>query len=93
MKKFLIVLLCLLLVLGIGGYFGYRYVLDTYLVMDGETIRRDVTELDLREDDLAELEARVAACLEEQGTCGSDYVKLQQLQERQAELEALLEEL
>ena len=56
MKKFLIVLLCLLLVLGIGGYFGYRYVLDTYLVMDGEFIRRDVTALDLTEDDLAELE-------------------------------------
>lgn len=56
MKKFLVILLCLLIVLGVGGYFGYRYYQDTYLVMDGETIRRDVTELDLREDDLAELE-------------------------------------
>lgn len=56
MKKFLIIFLCVLLVLGFGGYCGYRYFHSTYLVMDGETIRRDVTELDLREDDLAELE-------------------------------------
>lgn len=56
MKKFWIICLCVLLVLGIGGYCGYRYFHNTYLVMDGETIRRDVTELDLREDDLAELE-------------------------------------
>lgn len=56
MKKFLIVLLCILIVAGIGGYCGYRYYHNTYLVMDGETIRRDITELDLREDDLAELE-------------------------------------
>ena len=34
----------------------------------------------------------MAACAAEQETCGSDYVKLQQLQDRQAELEAQLEE-
>ena len=42
--------------------------------------------------ELAELEARLAACVEEQSRCGSDYVKLQELQDRQAELEEQLEE-
>ena len=41
MKKFLVILLCLLIVLGVGGYFGYRYYQDTYLVMDGETITEE----------------------------------------------------
>lgn len=34
----------------------------------------------------------MAACQAEQETCGSDYVKLQELQARQAELETALEE-
>ena len=42
--------------------------------------------------DLAELEAQITACQTEQESCGSDYVKLQELQARQAELEAALEE-
>ncbi|WP_455723656.1 ABC-F family ATP-binding cassette domain-containing protein [Dysosmobacter welbionis] len=41
---------------------------------------------------LAELEAQITACQTEQESCGSDYVKLQELQARQAELEAALEE-
>ena len=56
MKKFLIILLCLLLVLGTGAFFGYRYFRNTYLVMNGETLRRDITELDMTENDLTELE-------------------------------------
>ena len=42
--------------------------------------------------DIAALEEQIAQCLEEQNTCGSDYVKLQTLQAKQGELEALLEE-
>ena len=42
--------------------------------------------------DLAELEAQITVCQTEQESCGSDYVKLQELQARQAELEAALEE-
>ena len=44
------------------------------------------------DDELAELEAKLEACQAEQGRCGSDYVKLQQLTDQQAELEAALEE-
>ena len=52
---------------------------------------KEQREFETIDDDLAELEAKVAACLEEQGMCGSDYVKLQELQTQQAELEAQLE--
>ena len=44
------------------------------------------------DDDIAALEAQIADCQAAQGLCGSDYVKLQELQERQAQLEAALEE-
>ena len=44
------------------------------------------------DDELAELEAKLDACRAEQGRCGSDYVKLQQLTDQQTELEAALEE-
>lgn len=53
---------------------------------------KEQLEFETIDDDLAALEAEVAACEEEQGRCGSDYVKLQELQARQAELEAKLEE-
>ena len=53
---------------------------------------KEQREFETIDDDLAELEAKLAACLEEQGTCGSDYVKLQELQNQQAELESKLEE-
>ena len=44
------------------------------------------------DDEIAQLEQKIADCQAEQGTCGSDYVKLQELQTRQEELEAQLEE-
>ena len=40
--------------------------------------------------ELAELERQVAECADAQGRCGSDYIKLQELQAKQAELEAKL---
>lgn len=56
MKKFLIVLLCLLIVLGIGGYCGYRYYHNTYLKIGEETYRRDIQELDFSNGELPGLE-------------------------------------
>ena len=41
---------------------------------------------------LAELERQVAECVAAQDRCGSDYVRLQELQAQQAELEEKLEE-
>ena len=42
--------------------------------------------------EIASLEEQISQCAEEQNACGSDYVKLQALQQKQTELEALLEE-
>ena len=53
---------------------------------------KEQREFETIDDELAQLEADMAACQAEQETCGSDYVKLQELQARQAELEAALEE-
>ena len=53
---------------------------------------KEQREFETIDDDLARLEADIAACQAAQETCGSDYVKLQELQARQAELEAALEE-
>ena len=53
---------------------------------------KEQREFETIDDDLARLEADIAACQAEQAVCGSDYVKLQELQARQAELEAALEE-
>ena len=53
---------------------------------------KEQREFETIDDDLAELEAKLEACQAEQERCGSDYVKLQELQEQQAELEAKLEE-
>ena len=44
------------------------------------------------DQDIANLEAAIEENQEAQGICGSDYVKLQQLQDELAELEAKLEE-
>jgi len=44
------------------------------------------------DDDIAALETQIADCQAAQTLCGSDYVKLQELQEQQAQLEASLEE-
>ena len=56
MKKFWIILLAVLLVLALGGYGGYRYYQNTYLVMDDVTYRRDVTSLDFSNGNLPDLE-------------------------------------
>ena len=53
---------------------------------------KEQREFETIDDDLARLEADISACQAEQAVCGSDYVKLQELQARQAELEAALEE-
>ena len=53
---------------------------------------KEQREFETIDDDLAQLEADLAACQAEQEACGSDYVKLQELQSRQAKLEAALEE-
>jgi ATP-binding cassette subfamily F protein uup len=44
------------------------------------------------DSEIAALEEQIARCEEEQNHCGSDYVKLQSLQEEQAELEGKLEQ-
>lgn len=53
---------------------------------------KEQREFETIDADLTELEAQITACQTEQESCGSDYVKLQELQARQAELEAALEE-
>lgn len=53
---------------------------------------KEQREFETIDDELAQLEADMAACQAEQETCGRDYVKLQELQARQAELETALEE-
>ena len=53
---------------------------------------KEQLEFETIDDELAALESRLAECQEAQGRCGSDYVKLQELQGQQADLEAKLEE-
>ena len=53
---------------------------------------KEQLEFETIDGELAELERQVAECIQAQGRCGSDYVKLQELQVKQAELEAKLEE-
>lgn len=53
---------------------------------------KEQREFETIDGELAALEAELAACQEAQGRCGSDYVELQALQARQAELEEQLEE-
>jgi len=53
---------------------------------------REEREFSTIDEDIAALEEKIEICQQEQSQCGSDYVKLQELQEKQAELEALLEE-
>jgi len=53
---------------------------------------KEQREFETIDDDLAELEAKLEECQAAQSLCGSDYVKLQELQEQQTELEAKLEE-
>lgn len=53
---------------------------------------KEQREFETIDGELAELEGELAACQAEQERCGSDYVKLQELQAQQADLEAKLEE-
>ena len=53
---------------------------------------KEQMEFDTIDDDIAALESQLAECQASQGQCGSDYVKLQELQAQQEELEARLEE-
>ena len=53
---------------------------------------KEQMEFQTIEEDLASLESQISKCEAAQSGCGSDYVKLQELQAHQAELEAALEE-
>ena len=53
---------------------------------------KEQKEFETIDDDIAALEAEIEACGKEMSACGSDYVRLQQLTERQEELERQLEE-
>ena len=53
---------------------------------------KEQREFDTIDQDLADLEEQIAACEAEQNLCCSDYVKLQELQQKQAELEKKLDE-
>lgn len=53
---------------------------------------KEQREYETIDAELAQLEEAIRQCEAEQALCGSDYVKLQELQERQQELEAQLEE-
>jgi ATP-binding cassette subfamily F protein uup len=53
---------------------------------------KEQMEFETIDGDLAALEEELALCVAEQEQCGSDYVKLQELQAKQEELEAKLEE-
>ena len=52
---------------------------------------KEQREFETIDDDIAALEEQLKACEAEQNRCGSDYVKLQELQKKQEELEAQLE--
>ena len=53
---------------------------------------KEQREFETIDDELAELEQQLADCQTKQNLCGSDYIKLQELQELQTELESKLEE-
>ena len=53
---------------------------------------KEEREFAVIDDEIAGLEEQIAQCISEQNDCVSDYVKLQALQEKQQELETLLEE-
>ena len=53
---------------------------------------KEQMEFDAIDDDIAALESQLAECQAAQEQCGSDYVKLQELQAQQEALEARLEE-
>ena len=53
---------------------------------------KEQREFETIDEEIASLEEQIDRCRAEQGNCGSDYVKLQELMARQTELEAALEE-
>ena len=53
---------------------------------------KEQREFETIDEELAALERQLTECTAAQEACGSDYVKLQELQEKQAELESRLEE-
>ena len=53
---------------------------------------KEQREFETIDQDLAELEQKIADCEKAQSACGSDYVKFEQLQQEQAELEQKLDE-
>ena len=53
---------------------------------------KEQREFEAIDGEIEDLERRLTECQAEQEGCGSDYIKLQELQARQAELEAALEE-
>jgi len=53
---------------------------------------KEQREFETIDEEVATLEAALADCQAAQEACGSDYVKLQQLQEQQADLEQKLDE-
>ena len=53
---------------------------------------KEEREFSLIDGEIAGLEEQIAQCQQEQELCGSDYIKLQELQTRQTELETLLDE-
>ena len=53
---------------------------------------KEEREFAVIDDEIAALEESISQCQEEQNLCGSDYVKLQALQEKQAGLETQLEQ-
>jgi len=53
---------------------------------------KEEREFAVIDSEIAQLEEQLAQCLAAQEQCGSDYLKLQQLQEQQTELEARLDE-
>ena len=48
--------------------------------------------MDSIDDVLAELETQLRCCEEEMGRCGSDYIRLQELTDRQEQLKGQLNE-
>ena len=56
-KRMIVIVLCALVLIGIGARIGYGwYDSHTYIVIDGEKLRRDVTELDCSGKTVAEPE-------------------------------------
>ena len=53
---------------------------------------KEEREFAVIDQEIAQLEERLAACQGKQNECGSDYIKLQELQAQQEELERRLEE-